>query len=101
MLSGLRVTIGSDPEQASVVLANDIQVSRMHAYLQLEGDSYVVYDSESVSGTFVNEKALQTGHVLVAGDRIRIGGTVLTFVRKRTWGLAPPIGRKWPRSWSW
>lgn len=86
LLAGARITIGSDPERASVVLANDIQVSRMHAYLQFEGDTYVVYDSESVSGTFVNEKPLQTGHPLVAGDRIRIGSTVLTFVRKRSWG---------------
>lgn len=86
LLAGARITIGSDPERASVVLANDIQVSRMHAYLQFEGDTYVLYDSESVSGTFVNEKQLQTGHPLVAGDRIRIGSTVLTFVRKRSWG---------------
>src|SRR5688572_16530844 len=48
------------------------EVSRRHARIVPERDAYVIEDLGSRYGTFVNgERA--SGHVLVHGDRIRLG----------------------------
>lgn len=73
--------IGRSPE-CKVQLLSDDAVSRHHARVVLQGDTYVVQDGDqrgpSTNGTFVNgeqvsEKALQDG------DRLRIGKTELVF----------------------
>jgi len=89
VLIDARITLGSDPAKASVVLANDIKVSRLHAFIQREGDVYMLYDAESVSGTLVNGQAITRGHPLLPGDQVRIGDTVMTFSLRRAWTSKP------------
>ncbi|MEM9213560.1 MAG: FHA domain-containing protein [Cyanobacteria bacterium P01_F01_bin.150] len=58
-------------------------VSRVHADLRLEGDSYYIEDVGSSNGTYVNNIPLMPGnrHMLRAGDRIALGkGDKVSFI---------------------
>ena len=60
-------------------------VSRVHANIRVEGDSYFVEDAGSSNGTYINHKPLLTGnrHRLRFGDRISLGkGDLMTFIFK-------------------
>jgi len=74
-LAGASV-IGRDPGSAAVVV-DDPEVSRRHASLIPEGQSVNVEDLGSTNGTFVNGERLVGARVLVPGDRLRVGTTVL------------------------
>src|SRR4026208_68700 len=58
----------------------DPSVSRRHALLQREGESFRVVDLESLNGTFVNEVPVLERR-LEHGDRVAIGDVVLLFLR--------------------
>ena len=60
-----------------IVLA-DIAVSRKHTLICSEGDTFVVRDLGSGNGTIVNGQRIDT-HVLVEGDQIELGNTMLRF----------------------
>ncbi|MEA2389842.1 MAG: hypothetical protein QOG41_2615 [Thermoleophilaceae bacterium] len=68
--------IGRDPASAALVL-QDSEASRRHASLIPEGQSLNVEDLGSTNGTFVNGERLVGARVLVPGDRLRVGTTVL------------------------
>jgi Inner membrane component of T3SS, cytoplasmic domain/Domain of unknown function (DUF4389) len=68
--------IGRDPASAALVL-QDPEASRRHASLIPEGQSLNVEDLGSTNGTFVNGERLVGARVLVPGDRLRVGTTVL------------------------
>lgn len=57
---------------------NDTNVSRTHALLCLENDSWKIKDNGSTNGTFVNEVKVSES-VLQHNDLIRIGTTELTY----------------------
>ena len=50
----LPVLIGRDPTVATVVLPDNLKVSRVHASLELRGEDLYVRDARSVNGTVVN-----------------------------------------------
>ncbi len=56
----------------------DSLVSRRHTRVVLSGEVYRCVDLNSSNGTFVNGQRI-TEKILVSGDSIRIGTTVLTF----------------------
>jgi hypothetical protein len=60
---------------ACQIVVQDEQVSRQHAELRRQGDQWVVRDSGSANGTFVNNRRLGAGEsvVLRPGDRLRLG----------------------------
>jgi S1-C subfamily serine protease len=67
------VRIGREPNLDVVIPAEDQRfVSRVHAVIAREGDSYVVRDLESTNGTFVNGARVQSA-VLSEGDEIQFG----------------------------
>src|SRR5205823_8427107 len=68
--------IGRDPASAALVI-EDSEASRRHASLIPEGQSLNVEDLGSTNGTFVNGERLVGARVLVPGDRLRVGTTVL------------------------
>jgi ABC-2 type transport system ATP-binding protein len=69
------VLVGRDPS-ADVVLA-DSEISSRHAsFMPLDG-GIAVEDLGSTNGTFVNGNRVTGSHQLQAGDRIRIGATVV------------------------
>jgi predicted component of type VI protein secretion system len=67
--------IGTDPE-LGLTLADD-HVSLRHARVQLSGDAATVEDLGSGGGTFVNEQPVHGLRVILQGDQIRVGLTVL------------------------
>ena len=70
------VTIGRS-SQNDLHLADE-QVSRLHARVVLQGNTFVLTDLGSTNGTFVNERRIRQ-HPLRDGDEIRIGRSRLRF----------------------
>ena len=67
--------------------ANSEIVSRVHADIRVEGDTYFIEDRGSSNGTYINNTPLLTGnrHRLRAGDRISLGkGDLVTFLFQLT-----------------
>jgi len=71
--------VGRDTTENEIVFADEA-VSWQHAKIQKEGDQYVLYDSGSLNGTFVNGKKVQKA-ILYDGDRIRFGDVECVFKR--------------------
>ncbi len=71
-----RTAIGRHPT-ADIVLP-DPSVSRAHAVIQREGDSYVIQDLGSGNGVTVNLKKVSR-EILGGGDLIKIGNSLLVF----------------------
>jgi len=57
---------------SSDLVLDDPHVSRQHAQFRLRLGSYTLFDTNSQSGTFINEVMIRE-HVLSSGDVIRIG----------------------------
>ena len=58
-------------------------VSRIHADIQIENDTFLIRDSGSANGTFVNNQRIHAGQVqpLESGDKISLGqGDLVTFI---------------------
>jgi hypothetical protein len=70
------VTVGRAPD-CDLVLA-DPTVSKHHCELRPEGADVVLVDLGSTNGTRVNDVGVHD-RVLIDGDRIRVGATVLRF----------------------
>jgi pSer/pThr/pTyr-binding forkhead associated (FHA) protein len=64
---------------ASTIFLDDITVSRTHATITKEGNSFVLKDAGSLNGTYINNVSV-TEHVLVSGDEFQIGKFHLLFV---------------------
>lgn len=74
-----RVTVGRSP-QADVALTWDDEVSRLHAAVEWMGTHWTILDDGlSRNGTYVNGERLAGRRRLRTGDRVRIGGALLTF----------------------
>jgi pSer/pThr/pTyr-binding forkhead associated (FHA) protein len=73
-LTADRLTIGR-AEENDIVLADDGQVSRVHAVLDRLGAGWSVRDVGSSNGTFLNGKRLSGETRLDPGDEIRLGRT--------------------------
>ena len=54
-------------------------MSRLHAVLELVGDSWIVRDLSSRNGTYVNGERVSGDRPLRAGDEIRVGTTRLVY----------------------
>ena len=74
-----RLTIGRAAER-DLQLDWDLEVSRLHAELELVGREWTVIDDGlSRNGTFVNGQRITGRRRLSDGDRVRIGGTAMVF----------------------
>ncbi|MFF3571878.1 FHA domain-containing protein [Nocardia jiangxiensis] len=74
-----RITIGRSP-QADLTLSWDAEVSRLHAAVEYLGAQWtIVDDGLSRNGTFVNGERLAGRRRLAAGDRIRVGTSLVSF----------------------
>lgn len=61
------------------IVLDEPSVSRTHAQIRLRFGHYVIFDTDSQTGTFVNNVRIRE-HRLRAGDVIRIGKTSLVYM---------------------
>jgi len=71
-----RVSIGRHPE--SDIFLDDITVSRRHAEIQRQGDSFLLTDTGSLNGTYLNRERIESAP-LQGGDEIQVGKYKLLF----------------------
>lgn len=85
-------TIGRDPSCDVVLPTADI--SRYHARILLSGDRYELVDLGSTGGIFLNGRPRRSAVPLSDGDRIGIGGYLLSFsdpdIVPHTWTTPTP-----------
>ncbi|MBN1303483.1 MAG: FHA domain-containing protein [Anaerolineales bacterium] len=70
-IEGDLATIGRDSSNSIVI--NDAEVSRRHARLTAQGGKYVLEDTGSTNGSFVNGQRIAGPHVLKPGDVLSFG----------------------------
>ena len=63
----------------SAIFLDDITVSRTHATIEMNGNSFVLKDAGSLNGTYINNVSV-TEHSLVSGDEFQIGKFHLLFI---------------------
>ena len=71
-----QTTCGRHP--SSDIFLDDITVSRRHAEIQREGGRFLVKDTGSLNGTYVNRERVDVAE-LVSGDELQIGKFKLLF----------------------
>lgn len=60
---------------------DDTYVSQQHARIFGKGDAWYVEDMGSTNGTYVNDQRLAAPAMIQAGDRIRVGTTIMELRR--------------------
>ena len=65
--------------ESQIVLEGD-SVSRRHAHFERRAGAWYVVDDGSTNGTYVNEEQIPREQLLVNGDRIKIGPSILKFL---------------------
>lgn len=81
-LSEVENTIGRTDE--NFILLSDTSISRLHAKVVRQGDSYSVIDLGSSNGTRVNGKLIKALTPLKVGDRVHFGNIEFVFVDGNT-----------------
>jgi hypothetical protein len=76
-LAGERIGVGRGPENE--VFLDDVTVSRRHAVLVRRDDGFYIDDEESLNGTYVNRRRVESAK-LEDGDEVQIGKYRLTFL---------------------
>ena len=84
LLPNEQMTIGRSSD--SKVFLDDVTVSRKHASVSFVGSDWMLSDSGSLNGTYVNKHRVTTT-ALVNGDELQIGKFRFVFV------LAPTAGQ--------
>jgi hypothetical protein len=64
---------------SSSIFLDDVTVSRTHATISKQGNSFLLKDEGSLNGTYINNISV-TEHALVSGDEFQIGKLHLLFV---------------------
>jgi len=75
LLDGNEHVIGRSTESSIHIVESGI--SRSHARVVCEGSEYAIEDLDSANGTFLNGKPIKGRYSLTAGDRIRLGPSVI------------------------
>jgi predicted component of type VI protein secretion system len=89
------ITIGRDI--GNTIVINDAEMSRKHARLFAQAGGYVLEDTGSTNGTFVNGQRLMGPHLLRPGEVIFFGETVsLAFEAQQFDPNATMVGGRQP-----
>lgn len=75
-LDGPKISVGRVATNA--IQLHDTEVSREHALLEADGDSYRFRDLGSSNGSFINRQSVGE-HLLSSGDQIQLGRTLLLY----------------------
>ena len=79
MLGDARTLVGRSPD--CDIFLDDVTVSRRHAELLHEGESFTIRDLGSLNGTFVNRQRVESAQ-LQDDDEVQIGKYRLTFLQR-------------------
>lgn len=71
------LTIGRDPQQARMLLPDDMKVSKLHAKLTFDGSAMRLEDCGSTNGTRVNGVKISAPCIIQQGDEVSFGRTNL------------------------
>lgn len=71
------LSVGRDPSRDIQVI--DPKVSRKHAMIRQEGESYVIMATKALNGVVINGAAVEGETKLTEGDEIQLGDTVLRY----------------------
>ena len=77
--AGPRTLIGRSPD--CDVFLDDVTVSRRHAEVLREGESFTIRDLGSLNGTFVNRQRVESAE-LHDDDEVQIGKYRMTFLQR-------------------
>ncbi|MEA3374897.1 MAG: FHA domain-containing protein [Chloroflexota bacterium] len=81
-LHGDSLVLGRDPRNDIVI--SHPQVSRRHARITREGDTWVIEDLDSTNGTFVNGRPVIAPRALTRGDTVELSEAVALMYRQAT-----------------
>ena len=87
-----RTLIGRQVDGAGLAILEP-SVSRHHAHITLDGDTWTVRDLGSANGSYVDDKLLDTPSVIRESDRVRFGHIAFYFIADITRLPAPRVGR--------
>ena len=73
------VTIGRSKDNNIII--DNLAVSKNHARIRIEYDTFILEDLESTNGTFINNRKIDRCE-LNHGDRISIGKHTLVFLKE-------------------
>lgn len=79
-------------EAGNDLIIEDPQVSRRHARLTRQGNSYVIEDLGSTNGTFVNGTRVTVPVLLADGDLIGLADTIVIAVKTPLAAAPQPMG---------
>lgn len=88
LLDKTPMTIGRKPENDIVI--DNMAVSGHHARITMQGNTYVIEDTQSTNGTFLNDKKILNSG-LKHNDTIMIGQHALIFIDPEAPKAAAPI----------
>ncbi|GAB4383335.1 MAG: hypothetical protein Kow0022_02880 [Phycisphaerales bacterium] len=77
---GADVLVGRSGKKNDIVLSDE-HVSRRHMRIVVRGGRHIIEDLGSRWGTFVNDRRIGEPAALVHGDEIRIGRSIMRFVK--------------------
>jgi len=72
------LTIGRG-RKCDVMIMNDPKASRLHCRVSFADGRYIIIDSESIHGTWINRTKITNAVDLKDGDEIRVGETVFIY----------------------
>ena len=73
-----------------LALGAETDVEPVHAMITRRGSGWVLSDADTPNGTLLNGQRLTAPAPLRSGDRIQVGGCVLSFEGKTTQPVPPP-----------
>lgn len=86
ILSKPEVTLGRG-EWCDIGLFGDPAIERTHARIRMNGNSYVLADEDTPTGTFLNGQRIRQPSLLRSGDAIQIGNCLLRFGERQKRGV--------------
>jgi hypothetical protein len=87
-----RTLIGRQVDGAGLAILEP-SVSRHHAHITLDGDTWTVRDLGSANGSYVDDKLIDTPSIVNDGDRVRFGHIAFYFIEDVARLPAPRVGR--------
>jgi pSer/pThr/pTyr-binding forkhead associated (FHA) protein len=73
-----RRTLAAGRDPSREIQITDPKVSRKHFLVRAEGEGHMIVETKAKNGIFVNGNPVEQ-HLLVDGDEIKVGETVLTY----------------------